>query len=257
MAAHDQGYREVKAKLASIAGPYDPFNKTGDPEDAARYVLEPGVNFMRPWLAVRGGGAFQWPLGLEGFNLIVDPSLGIHKYIGGNAVSVEVVHAGEEHFTMTGNFPGNSGPTLVAALRSIVYADSGEEGKLLWLPEVVDGVQRVQVTHFEAARGEDTRGRDMTYSIDFVRMGRIKLDFSPDSEPIFPQPSTGAGSATTRSINVDAKHNTLRKIAMWKLGSATKWRTVYNANVKWFVKHNIPLAKAPDYRLPLGTKVFY
>jgi hypothetical protein len=245
----DQGFESIGAKLETTKAPYDPFSETGNPNDPAWYTIQPGRNFMRPWLAIRNGAAFQWPLGLEGFTLTLDPTLGIHKYIGGNTVSVSVIHAGEEHFSMSGNFPGNSAPSLVAALRDVVYKGSPGEGKLLWLPEIVTYVQRVQVIHFEAARDQESRGRDMTYTIEFARMGVAALKFSP--RPIAPTPQP------TRTVKVDAKHNTLRKIAAWKLGRSDKWRTVYNANTKWFTSHHVPLAKIPDYRLPLGTTIHY
>lgn len=257
MAGSDQGFRDFGAKLETTSAPYDPFSKRGDPDDPARYVLRPGVNFMRPWLAIRNGPAFQWPLGMEGVTLSVQPTLGIHKSVGDNVVDVDVIHAGEEHFTLTGNFPGDSSPDLIAALRDVVYQGASREGKLLWLPELVTYVQRVQIVSLEATRDQEARGRDMSYSIEFVRMGIASVQFDPSPAAPTPQPTHPPKGKSTRSVKVDAKHNTLRKIAAWKLGSATKWRTVYNANQSWFVKRNIQLAKAPDYRLPVGTLIHF
>src|SRR6267142_156717 len=101
MSTSDQGFGTIGAKLKTAAGPYNRFGSqgpTGDFNDTAHFVLSPGTDFLRPWLAIRNGPAFQWPLGLEGFQMTVDPQLGIHKYIGDNAVTVDVIHAGEEHF---------------------------------------------------------------------------------------------------------------------------------------------------------------
>lgn len=257
MAHTDQGFREFKGKLLTTAAPYDPATGHGDPDDTARYIVSPGHNFMRPWLAIRGGAAFQWPLGMEGFSLTVDPTLGIHRYIGDNKVVVDVVHAGEEHFTLSGNFPGKSGAALVRALKDIVYKQAGPEGKILWLPEVVTYAQRVQVVRFSADRGEQDRGGDFRYSIEFVRLGITQVKLDPDPKPSRPQPVKPPKGKSARSVRVDAKHNSLRKIAAWKLGSSSKWRQIYDKNEKWFVSRQIPFAKAPDYRLPLGTKVFY
>lgn len=257
MAAHDQGFRAIGAKLGTSKGPYDPFNSRGSAKDDSRYIQEPGVNFMRPWLAIRNGAAFQWPLGLQGYSNIVDPTLGTHKFIGDNKVTIDVIHAGEEHFTLNGMFPGDSAPALVAALKDIVYKAAPPEGKILWLPEVVAYAQRVQVVHFEAQRSDDDRGRDMSYSIEFVRIGTLSIKFDTLPTAAGPQPSKPAKGKPARSIKVDATHNTLRKIAQWKLGGADKWRTIYNANQKWFVTKKVPLAKAPDYRLPLGLAIHY
>lgn len=260
MTASDQGFGALGSKLTTANAPYNRFaakKPTGNFDDTAHYMLSPGTDFLRPWLAIRGGPAFQWPLGLEGFQLIVDPTLGIHKFIGDNAVTVDVIHAGEEHFTLNGTFPGFSAPDLVSALRDIVYQGSPEEGKILWLPEkVVNFAQRVQVVHFEAARSEQDRGYDMTYSIEFVRMGILK-EIESGVAPGGAKPQPKPGSNTAFSTHVDAKHNTLRKIAKWKLHSTTKWRHLYDVNSYWFIKHSIPLAKAPDHRLPPGLLIRY
>lgn len=257
MAAHDQGFRRYKATLETTAAPYNPFSGSGSESDDAQYILEPGVAFMRPWIAVRNGPAFQWPLGIEGFQLAIDPVLGIHKFIGDNKVAVDVIHSGEEHLTLNGNFPGDSAPKLIQALRDLVYRGTGEEGKILYIPEVLTHAQRVQVVHAEFSRDQDGRGRDHTYSIEVVRIGMGDLNPVVTTQPTPTNPKTAPRGKSSKNINVDSKHNTLRKIAAWKLGSSSNWRTVYDANSKFFISHTIQLAKAPDYRLPTGMKVYY
>lgn len=255
--ALDQTFRSIGAKLETTAAPYDPVAQTGNPNDTASYVLRPGVNFVRPWLGIRNGPAFQWPLGLEGFTLSIDPLLGIHKFIGDNAVTVDVLHAGEEHFTMQGSFLGLSAPALIRALRDVVYQGAGSEGKILFIPEIMSHAQRVEVVHAEFSRAQDSRGKDADYSIEFVRLGTLNA-ISSLVAPIIPTPqvATGKKAKSSKSIQVDAKHNTARKIARWKLGDATKWRTIYNANEKFYNNNNVKLAKAPDYRIPNGTKIY-
>lgn len=258
----DQGFRAYKAKLETTVAPFDPFAATnsplrGDPDDPASYVQRPGVDFFRPWLAIRGGVAFQWPLGLEGYSLTIDPTLGIHKFIGDNKVVVDVLHAGEEHFTMTGNFPGNSAPKLIQALRDVVYRKTGEEGKILCIPEIMTHAQRVHVFHADFDRDPTARGRDATYSIEFVRLGTVGGTINTTIDPP-PLPVTVQHQGKNAlSVRVDAKHNSLRKIAAWKLGAASKWKSVYRANEQFFIKNNIAISKAPDYRLPLGMTVYY
>jgi len=53
-------------------------------------------------------------------------------------------------------------------------------------------------------------------------------------------------------IKVTSKYNTLRKIAQWKLKSASKWTSIYTLNVRWFKSHHISKAKAASFRLPRG-----
>lgn len=257
-----------KLNKANRRGPYNPYVQPGsplrgDPSDPAMYTRNPGVHFYRPWLASNdkfNGPAFIWPLGLEGFDLSIEPQLGIHHFIGDNAVTVDVTHLGEERFTMTGNFPGDTAPDNLRALRQIVYMQTPKLGKVLYIPHVLPYAQRVVVGRTSFSHAEDDRGKDMTYSIEFVRVGIIDVG-KHDNEPrIVDAPPPGAPSraqAGSRSLKADAKHNTLRKIAEWKLGSTKKWDDLYDKNEAWFRKKGIPASKAPDYKLPAGTKVFY
>ena len=78
-------------------------------------------------------------------------------------------------------------------------------------------------------------------------------------------PTAGVAGATatrhaampTRTVKVDRAHDTLRKIARWKLHDATKWRRLYTLNRAWFARRKIVAAKAADRRLPLGLAVKY
>lgn len=254
----DQTFRSLNAKLETTEAPYDPISGTGDPQDSAVYLVRPGVEVIRPWLAIRNGPAFQWPLGMEGFTISIDPTLGIHKFVGDNAVTVDVIHRGQENITLSGNFPGNSAPAQIRALRDVVYQGAPTEGKILFLPEIMRFAQRVQVVNSTFSRDIDSRGRDATYSIEFVRLGQlnaISANVLPGIQ--IPLVVSGQTALSSRSVSVDAKHNTLRKIANWKLGTAEKWRTVFDANQFYFIKNGVPLAKVPDYRLPTGLKVYY
>jgi hypothetical protein len=255
--ANDQQFTSYGAKLLTKKGPHDPYGKTGDPKDTAEYVVEPGVNFLRPWIAIRNGPAFQFPGGMEGFQVVIDPLLGIHKYIGDNKCVVDVLHAGEEHITLNGSFLGNSSPALFQALRQVVYQGAGEEGKIVYIPEIMTHAQRMQVVHFDSSRDSDGRGRDMSYTIELIRIGTIGDLITARALPEATQPIAAAKGAPTRFVKVDTKHNTLRKIARWKLGAASKWDNLYTVNEAYFVKHGISKSKAPDYRLPLGTKINY
>lgn len=254
--ALDKGYRAFNAKLITTAAPYDPFSRTGKDDDPARFTARPGIDFLRPWLAIRNGIAFQWPTGLQGWRLSTDPTLGIHKAIGDNVVEIDVVHTGEEHISMTGMFPGDTGPVLIAALRQMARVGA-PEGKILYIPEILTHAQRVQVLNFEGSGDEDTRGRDCRYSIEFVITGLAGKTGAPQftADPV--STTAMAKGNSPRSVSTDSSHNTLRKIASWKFGSSSKWRTIYEANELYFISHNIPSSKAVDYRLPLGTVMYY
>jgi hypothetical protein len=252
---------------ANKDGPFNPFTAENNPlrgseDDPAIYIARPGLDFFVPWLAVdmAKGPAFVWPLAVEGLEITVDPTLGIHRFIGDDRVYVDVVHRGEERITLSGNFPGDTGPDNLRALREIVYAITPKLGKVLYVPHAFTYAQRVVVNRFRGGRTEDMRGLDLTYEVEFVRIGYInagKADNDPIlAEPI-PQPTTGSVNASTHRVQADGKHNTLRKIALWKLGSAAKWNSLYTLNLKWFQKQGVPASKAPDYRLPAGTTIYY
>jgi hypothetical protein len=231
----------------------------GDPDDTAYYVAIPGANFLRPWLAVPNGPAFIWPLGLEGFSLSIDPKLGIHSFIGDNAVKVDVMHKGEERFSMSGNLIGESSVDAFRRLRDVVYADTPEGGKLLYIPHLMSHVQRMVIANARFDRGEDERGKDLTYSIEFVRIGIANKADDPKLVDLITQPSpTKTGNTTTAKLfKTTSKYNTLRKIALLKYKSAANWRSLYNLNEKTFRKLGVPAMKAPDYKLKLGTAIYY
>lgn len=266
-----QAYPFDKNK-AFLKGPFNPFadekngELRGDPDDSAMYVLEPGANFLRPWISVPGGRAFVWPLGVEGFSLTIDPTLGIHKYIGDNAVKVDVVHKGEEHLSMTGTFPGVTSIDAFRALRDIVYADTPERGKILYIPHLFTYTQRVVVVSARFDRPEDGRGTDLSYTIDLVRLGPGTTVH--EDQLVDPEPQGGAAAKTSgakgasdagvhRKFVVNGTYNTLRKIAALKLKSASKWRVLYDKNQGVFRRLHIPAHEAPNKRLPLGTVIYY
>lgn len=255
-----------KLERANLEAPFNPSLKPGHPlrgdeDDTATYVAAPGVAFYRPWLAANDkftSSVFIWPLGVEGFDLSIKPTLGTHRLIGDNAVYVDVVHKGEEQFAMSGNFPGLSGPANLRALRQLVYMATPLTGKVLYIPHILPYAQRVVISDASFSHTEDERGQDMTYNITFMRTGYVAKPRYNEPNLVEPsRPSTGNERASKRSVVVDGKHNTLRKIALWKLGSASKWNQVYKLNAAWFRNHNVITAKIPDYRLPKGTRIYY
>lgn len=243
----------------NLAAPYNPFSGRGNKEDSAYYVLEPGEQFLRPWIRVPGGSAFVWPLGIEGFNLGIDPTLGVHKYIGDNAVEVEVVHLGEERIRLSGSFPGDTSVSNFRALRDVVYQQTPKLGKILYVPIILSHAQRVVVAHAEFDRPDGEIGAmDLSYSIEFARIGIAGKENTPPLEDPVAQPTpAGNRGSGKHTFVVNARYNTLRKVAAFKLGSANRWRDIYSKNEKWFTSRSIPAHRVPDYRLPIGVKLSY
>lgn len=244
-------------RTANNKFPYDPFSQTGDKDDTTVFIQPPGVVFFRPWLSVPDGPSFIFPIGLEGFRIEINPTLGIHKYIGANAVAVNVIHRGEEVITMNGNLPGLSGVDAMRKLRDVVYAVTPDSGKILYLPGVLPYAQRVVVQSASFDRAEDARGDDLTYSITFERFALADKYPTPKLTDPVAQPHSPSKGGTSRVFKVNAKVNTLRKIAQAKLGSANKWESIYNKNTKLFNRLKVTKHEAPNHRLPLGTKVYW
>jgi hypothetical protein len=241
--------------------PYDvitqPGHPRGDRDDSARYLLAPGLDFERPWLTIPGGMAFVWPGGIEGFTCRIDPTLGIHKYIGDNAVVVDVTHRGQEVVTLSGTFPGLTSVDAFLALRDLIYQDMPEKGLILYVPFLYPKTQRVFVQSANFDHPEDSRLRDLHYTIDFVRVG--VGDVQPDSNlrTDTPQPGSNTRGKAPHVFIVNATTNTLRKIARVKLKDATRWDELYRKNEKFFTKRKIAMHAVPDYRLPTGTKISF
>jgi hypothetical protein len=211
---------------------------------------------MRPWLAIQNDIAFQWPLGLQGFNLTTSPDLSTHHFVGDNKVWVDVIHTGAESITMAGSLPGSSSSSLVQALREVVRRVA-PEGKILFIPEVFTHAQRVQVSNANFDRDQGSRGRSMTYSIDFWITGLAGKVAAPTRPREAVVSTSSAKGKTGRTVSSTAKYNSLRKIAAWRLGSDDNWDQLYALNESWFNSRSIQKAKAPDYILPIGTTIHF
>ena len=244
------------ASRANQNFPFNPFTGSGDPNDPAHYVAAPGVDFQQPWLAVPKGPAFIWPMGTEGITLQITPTVGIHKMIGSKRVDTDVVHAGEEHVTMSGTFPGNTGPASMRALRQVVLAIEPPEGKVLGLPGILAVALRVSIVDFSGIRAQDARGKDFTYTIEMVVTGGINgpLSSITAAELVGNPTATNKGTPPNTYIT-SASINTLRKVALSIYHDASKWRNVYNKNKGPFKK--VPTSQVPDHKLPAGTTLYY
>lgn len=252
----DQGFEIYGAHLLTKAAPYDPFSNTGGKDDDAYYMARPGVDFMRPWLAIEEDAAFQWPLGVEGFTLTTDPVLGTHSFIGDNKVVVDVIHTGAESLTLNGSFPGDSAPILMQSLREVVRRVA-PNGKVLFVPELMTHAQRVQVSHSEFDRDSGGRGRTLSYTIDFQILGLAGKTGSPPFTAEDVQTTAPPKGNSARTVKVDSKHRTLRKVAQWKLGKSTLWEQIYRLSEAWFINNSVPKSQAPDKILPLGLTLYF
>lgn len=234
-------------------------NVVGTQEDSAKYILTPDDDFARPYIAVPGGRAFVWPVGIEGFELEDQAELGRHKYLGEIELDVDVVHKAETTITLSGVFPGWTSVDNMNDLRQIFYADTPERGKILHLPGILPHLQYVVPERQSFTHDMNERTRDIAYSFSVVKVGTG--DRAPDQGPTQPdigRGSTGRGRGSRRFV-VNSKSNTLRRVAYAVFRNGARWTELYaiQANAKWFDSRNIPSHQVPDYRLPVGTTIYY
>lgn len=226
-------------------------------DDSAKYLLQPDLDFSRPYLAIPGTPrAFVWPLGIEGFELSGNTTLGIHRYLGEIELDVSIVHKDEMHIRLSGIFPGWTSVENMNALRKIYDADTPERGKILHLPGILPELQYVTGENFTFSHADDERTQDIQYQISFVK--HDSRPYRKGERPRKPYPvrkrPKGYGR---RFFVVTARYNTLRKIAYKLWHNGNRWTELYILNGKWFDKRDIPTHSIPDYRLPRGMKVRY
>lgn len=215
--------------------------------------LVPLSKFDRPTLGIPGGVEFEWPLGTEGLRLEGSAALAIHRYLGGNAAVVEVLHYDEARITMTGAFPGATGADNMAALRDVVVAAQPAGGKILSLPGIFTKEQMVAVETYQFEHPEDNISDDsFNYSITFVRVGvGNKVTGVPPIVSGTPVGQPHAYVVTKTGLN------TLRLISTYVWNTPNKWKVLRDLNKTLLEPLNIPDHLVPTYILPSGIKIYY
>ncbi len=229
-------------------------------QDTAFYIAVPGEDFNQPYIAIPGGRAFVWPLGVEGFDYSLDATLGVHKYMGSKGVEVSVVHLGTQSITMTGIFPGHTSVANMHALRDILLAESPEQGKILHLPLVFSKVLYVQHERSSFSHPPEERTQDINYEVVFQRITASEQAGSPNSVAALidaiPSTASARGLSTRAFIVVDGI-TTLRGIAQALYGDGSRWNEIYIANQSYFDSQDIPSYQLPTMRLPVGLTLRY
>jgi hypothetical protein len=217
----------------------------------------PDEDFSRPYLAVPGGHAFVWPLGVEGFDIITSTTLGLHKYLGEIELDVSVTHRGEKRITLSGVLPGWTSNENMVNLQGIYEADTPENGKILYLPGIFQRLQYVVGESANFKHNPEDRTQDINYSIVFIKVGLGKKIKQRSNHPP-PGRKQNKGKAQ-RYFVANNRYHTLRQIARKLWHNANRWTELYNKNPKWFNNHQppIPTHQIPDYRIPNGVRIRY
>lgn len=228
-------------------------------EDTARYLLDPGDEFRRPYLRIPGGARFTFPVGTEGFRYTGNAALGIHKYIGDDDIEVNVVYRDEPRITLSGTFPGRQGPAFMRQLLPILEARTPKAGKILFLPFIFPRLQYVAAENWEFSHDAEDRTRNVGYTITFLKVGvgsviQIPGPDEPEPNPVEPKPPP-------RYVTVKDGQRTLRGLAKKVYKDSKRWNRIYNLNKakldKFFKKNKVPRHKYPTRLLPRGMKLRY
>lgn len=231
----------------------------GGDDDPAKYVIE-RRRFERPFLSIPGGDMFEWPGGIEGLQIAGNATLAEHKYIGDNAVVLQVMHRDDRRITLTGMFAGFTAAENVRDLLSIIEADTPQSGKILALPGIFPKNQLVVIENYNFDHPQDDRTSSFNYTITARRTGvtglvrRQPIIKSPVNPISTNKPPKGKSS---RVFVVRAGARTLKSVAQVVFKDNTRWREIYNKNIKQFNKLSTPLHELPTKPLPLGMKLYY
>lgn len=215
----------------------------------------PDEDFSRPYLAIPRGHAFVWPLGVEGFEIVTNSQLGLHKYLGEIELDVSVVHRAEKRITLSGVLPGWTSNENMQSLQNIYEQDTPENGKILYLPGIFGRLQYVVGESANFSHAAENRTQDIEYTLTFIKVG---LGKKITQRPNRPPPGKGKGKGKAqRYFTVNNRNYTLRMIARKLWRNANRWTELYQKNARWFDTRKIPTHQIPDYRLPNGLKIRY
>ena len=224
-------------------------------QDPSRYTIYPKW-FEHPSIQIPNGAAFVWPLGTEGFRISGSATLGIRKYMGDNAVVVQVTHTDERRIELSGMFPGNTGAENMRDLIEILTGKAPY--KSLRLPGVFPLEQYVTVENYEFRHEEDDRTKSVLYTVTFLRSGvgkkvrRRRVTQPPPN----PKKAKNKGKPA-RIFTVRDGYRTLRSIAQKVYGNSNRWNDLYKLNTQKLNSMGIPYHMIPITQLPLGTAIRY
>ena len=226
-------------------------------EDNSRYLIPPSW-FEHPSISIPGGATFIWPLQVEGFRLVGNAQLGIHRYLGDDEAVVEVTHRSESRIEMSGVFPGKTGVANMRELRDICVAKTPKDGKILRLPGIFPNEQYVVVENWDFSHSEEERTEEILYNITFVKTGIGKR--VQRKTPKYPSPNPKRvrnKGKSSRVFTIRAGVRTLRGVANKVYGNHNRWREIYNLNVMTLNHLGIPFHQMPTKQLPIGLGLRY
>lgn len=255
--------------------------RPGRGEDPAKYLVSPGsvsgknkhkpgmLRHARPYL-VSGNVIFVFPVGVEGFTRSGSAQLGIHRYLGENAVRGNVTHREEARIDLRGTFPGISSQKSMVNCINILRSLPPAPGLILYAPGVFEAEQYVLPESWRFSHDPEDRSHSIEYEISFVRTGEGVTIDDPIGEPPPEQPGVKVDprGKPTRIFTVTSGAQTLRAIAAIVYNNPASWQRLVTLNQGDLALlqrsigiqnslAGLPTHKLPTHRFEIGTKFRY
>jgi hypothetical protein len=239
--------------------------KPGTGQDSARYLIpDSQLYFKRPRL-ISGTREFVWPIGVEGFRRSGSALLAIHRPIGHNTSTIQVINKDESRIELTGTFPGRTAKDNMIALIDVIMATTPEKGKVLVMPGIFPREQYVYVENYDFVHDAEDRTHSIAYTITFIREAVGDKIKNVIGKPPVPNPTAKKKpkGKPARTFTVKDGARTLRAIAQAVYKNPDKWRQIANLNDAYIQKALKPggvqvnAHQLPTFRWPIGTKFRY
>jgi hypothetical protein len=248
----------------------------GTGQDPAKYLIFPGtvrapgkhspgnLRHARPYIA-NGSKLYVFPIGVEGFSRTGQATLGLHHYLGDNAVDGTTIHFEEGRITLTGMFPGLTAQDNMVECINMLRSKTKERGLVLYAPGVFEREQFVLPETWDFTHAEDDRTHSISYTVTLVRIDEGKKvkdspGTSPGPNPV--QKRVKPKGKPSRIFTVKAGARTLRQIAKKVYNDDRMWQQLVSLNAGQLAQwqsRDVGTApfNLPTHRFPIGTKFRY
>lgn len=244
--------------------------KQGSGQDPAAYLVDPGsvrsagkhragnLGHARPYI-VNGAKLFVFPVGTEGFRRSGQAQLGLHRYIGENAVDGRTMHYEEGRIELRGTFPGLTSQQCMVDSIHVLTSVAPPNGMVLYVPGVFDREQFVLPESWDFNHDPDDRSHSIDFTITFVKKETGKLVKDPRGTPPPPQPvkkSIPRGSAN-RTFTIKDGARTFQSVATIVYNNSGLWAKLADMNQTLIRRAGLGQHQVPNHRWPIGTKIHY
>lgn len=244
--------------------------KRGTGQDPAAYLVDPGsvakpgkhksgnLAHARPYI-VNGVKMFVFPVGTEGFRRSGQATLGLHRYLGSDAVDGRTMHYEEGRIELRGTFPGITSQQCKVDAIHVLTSVAPRSGMILYVPGVFDREQFVLPETWDFNHTEDDRTHSIDFTISFVKISTGKMLNDPRGTPPPPQPirKTVPRGKASRTFRAKDGARSFQTIATLVYNNSGLWAKLAEMNQALIRKAGVAQHQVPSHRWPIGTAIHY